>query len=88
MTDEVIKKKTGKALLIGTVLDIAISLLLAAVILGKVSLPAFFAVTTSGWDAYTILVWGIAPLVGVAAWLTAMYNRAKYAYSLGGPGGL
>ena len=81
-------KKTVKAKLIGTVLDIGISLLLGAVVIGKVALPTFFAVGTSGFDPYTILVWGIMPLVVVAAWLTATYNRAKYAYSIGGSGGL
>lgn len=77
-----------RARLIGTVLDIGISTLLGAIVIGQVALPTFFAVATTGFDAYTLLVWGIIPLVCVAAWLTAMYNRAKYAYSLGGAGGL
>ena len=77
-----------KAPLIGTVLDLGISTLLGAIVIGKVSLPTFYAVSTSGFDTYTVLVWGIVPLVVVAAWLTAAYNRAKYAYSLGGAGGL
>ena len=80
-------KKTLKAKLIGTVLDLAISTLLGAVIIGKVSLPAFYGVVTTSFDAYTLLVWGILPLVLVAAWITAMYNRAKYAYTTGGQGG-
>lgn len=82
------KKKILKAGLIGTVLDIGISVLLGAVVIGKVALPTFFAVATTGFDAYTLLVWGVLPLVVVAAWLTATYNRAKYAYNIGGSGGL
>lgn len=81
------KKEILKANLIGTVLDIGIALLLGAVVIGKVSLPAFYAVATTGFDAYTLLVWGIVPLVAVAGWVTATYNRAKYAFSLGGGGG-
>jgi hypothetical protein len=81
-------KKIVKAKLIGTVLDIGISLLLGAIIIGKVSLPTFYAVVTTTFDPYTLLVWGIIPLVGVAAWMTATYNRAKYAYTMGGQGGL
>jgi hypothetical protein len=80
-------KQTVKARLIGTILDIGISCLLGAIIIGNVSLPAFYAVSTGSFDAYTILVWGLMPLVVVAGWLTATYNRAKYAFSLGGGGG-
>ena len=82
-----VERKTLKAKLIGTVLDLAISTLLGAIIIGKVSLPAFYAVVTTNFDPYTLLIWGIIPLVLVAAWLTAMYNRAKYAYTTGGQGG-
>lgn len=82
------EKQVIRANLIGTVLDIGISLLLGAIVIGQVSLPAFYAVTTGSFDPYTLLVWGLMPLVGVAAWLTATYNRAKYAYALGGQGGL
>lgn len=80
-------KKTMKARLIGTVLDIGISLLLGAAVIGQVSLPQFYAVATGSFDPYTLLVWGLVPLVAVAAWLTATYNRAKYAYTVGGGGG-
>lgn len=77
-----------RANLIGTVMDIAIGTLLAAVIIGRVSLPAIMAVTTEGWDIYSVLLWGLLPLVVVAALLTAIYNRAKFAYSMGGQGGM
>lgn len=77
-----------KARLVGTVIELGISLLLGAVIIGQVSLPVFYGIATGSFDAYTLIVWGIMPLVAVAAWLTAMYNRAKYAYTTGGRGGL
>lgn len=82
-----VPEKKVQANLIATILDIGISVLLGAVIIGKVALPTFFAVSTAGFDAYTILIWGIMPLVIVAAWLTATYNRAKFAYEKGGSGG-
>lgn len=87
--EEVVRgdEKTEKAHLIGTILDIGISCLLGAIIIGNVSLPAFYAVSTGSFDPYTVLVWGLMPLVVVAGWLTATYNRAKYAFSLGGGGG-
>jgi hypothetical protein len=89
MNEDVKKKcEVTKARLIGTILDIGISTLLGAIIIGKVALPTFYDVVTTGFDAYTLLVWGIIPLVAVVAWMTALYNRAKYAYQMGGLGGL
>jgi hypothetical protein len=82
------KCKVTKARLIGTILDIGISTLLGAIIIGKVALPTFYDVATTGFDAYTLLIWGVMPLVAVVAWMTALYNRAKYAYQMGGIGGL
>lgn len=86
--NEISQKTTIKAKLIGTVLDLAISTLLGAILIGNIVLPQFYAVATGSFDTYTVLLWGVVPLVLVAAWVTAMYNRAKYAYSLGGPGGM
>jgi len=85
MTDEV---QTKKARLIGTVIDIAISLLIVAILMGKVALPTFYAVLTGSFDEYTVLVWGVIPLISSLAILVAIFNRAKYAYSMGGPGGM
>lgn len=73
--------------LLGAIMDIALGVLFAAIMLGKVALPTFYAVATSGFDAYTLLLWGLLPLIAVAAVLVACYNRAKYAYTLGGQGG-
>jgi hypothetical protein len=90
MIDEVKvpEKTTMKARLIGTVIDIAISLLIVAILLGKVALPTFYAVATGGFDEYTVLVWGVIPLIASLAILVAIFNRAKYAYSMGGAGGM
>jgi hypothetical protein len=82
------KEATLKARLIPLVIDIGVSTLMGAIIIGKVALPTFYAVSTSGFDAYTILLWGVMPLVAVAAWMTGLYNRAKYAYAMGGVGGM
>ena len=81
------EKEHLKAELIGTVIDLGIATLMAAVLIGRVAIPTFMAVPTAGFDAYTVLIWGITPLVVSAAFLTAMYNRAKYAYQTGGAGG-
>ncbi len=85
---KIVDEKLTKARLIPLVLDIGISTLLGAIIIGKVALPTFFSVSTSGFDAYTLLLWGVMPLICVAAWAIGLYNRAKYAYQMGGVGGL
>lgn len=81
------KSGTIRSNLIGTIIDIGIATLMAAVLIGRVAIPTFMAVPTAGFDAYTVLIWGITPLVVSAAVLTAVYNRAKYAYNTGGAGG-
>jgi hypothetical protein len=81
-------EKTVKAHdLLGAIVDISIGLLFAAIMLGKVALPTFYGVTTGTFDSYTLLIWGLLPLGAVAAVLIATFNRAKYAYALGGQGG-
>lgn len=80
-------RKTLKARLIGTIFDIGIASLLACVLIGKLAIPTFYTVITSGWDTYTVMVWGLFPLVVSAALLTAIYNRAKNAYTMSGTGG-
>lgn len=80
--------RKARAYLIGTVIELGVSLLLGAIMIGETALPAFYSVSTGSFDTYTVLLWGLTPLITVAAFLTAMYNRAKYAYSLGGAGGL
>lgn len=77
-----------KANLIGTIIEIGISVLLCSVMVGQVALPVFYATATGSFDAYTLVLWGLFPLVVVAAILTATYNRAKYAYQAGFNSGL
>jgi hypothetical protein len=83
------ESKPMKARLIGTIFEISIGILFCGIMLGKVALPAFYAVSTSGFDAYTLLIWGLLPLVATVAVATAVYDRAKFAYQIirGGPTG-
>lgn len=85
---KIFEKQPIKARLIPLVIDIGVSTLIGAIMIGKVALPTFYAVSTSGFDAYTLVLWGVMPLIAVAAWMTGLYNRAKYAYQMGGIDGL
>ena len=70
-------KKT-RCYLIDVVFELGLSSLLGAIIIGKVAIPNLLAVSTAGWDAYSVLVWGIAPLVVVSAWMMAIIYHVKY----------
>ena len=73
-----VEKKIVKARFIDVILELGIGCLLAAIIIGKVAMPQIMAVTTVGWDAYTVLVWGVFPLVLVSAMLMAIIYHVKY----------
>jgi ABC-type multidrug transport system permease subunit len=50
----------------GKVIEIAIAILVLAILVGTIAFPIFFQTNTSGWGATNILVWGIIPLVSLA----------------------
>jgi hypothetical protein len=72
------KVKKLKARLIDTVIELGIGVLVGAIILGKVAIPQLVAVTTVGWDAYSVLLWGVMPLIVVAAMMMAIIYHVKY----------
>ncbi len=67
-----------RANLIDAIIEIGLSLLIGAVILGKTALPTFYAIATTGWDTYTILLWGLLPLVAVCGFMMAIIYHVKY----------
>jgi hypothetical protein len=72
------KKDVLKARFVDVILELGIGCLLAAIIIGKVAMPQIMSVTTVGWDAYSVLVWGVFPLVLVSAMLMAIIYHVKY----------
>jgi hypothetical protein len=70
--------KRKRCFLIDVVFELGLSTLLGAIIIGKVAIPNLLAVSTSGWDAYSVLVWGVGPLVVVSAWMMAIIYHVKY----------
>ena len=72
------KVKGMKARLIDTVIELGIGVLIDAIIVGKVAIPQLVSVSTSGWDAYSVLVWGVMPLIVVAAMAMAIIYHVKY----------
>lgn len=63
--------------LIGWSVEAGIALLLWSVIFGQVVYPQWIAVTTTGWNAYAIILWGITPFVALAALILRLVDTAK-----------
>ena len=63
--------------LIGWTVEAGIALLLWAVIFGQVVYPQWVAVSTSGWNTYAVILWGITPFVALAALILRLVDTAK-----------
>lgn len=61
----------------GSVMDIAIAILFAAIVLGYVALPIFFTTNTTGWGATNILIWGVIPTLSIAGILIIVIQHIR-----------
>ena len=59
----------------GFVVGIAVAALIVAILI-PIAFSQFFAVDTGSWDAQTILLWGIVPLVIILALVLYFLNKA------------
>ena len=59
----------------GFVIGIAVAALVVAIII-PVAFGQFFATVTTSWDAQTILIWGIVPVVVILAIVLFFLNKA------------
>jgi len=69
---------TFRCRLIDTIIELGISSLMAAIIIGKVAIPQLNAVSTSGWDPYSALLWPLIPFIVLAALAMAIIYHVKY----------
>lgn len=58
------------------VISIAVAALVVAIIV-PIAFGQFFSTNTSSWDAQTILIWGIIPLVVILAIVLYFLNKAS-----------
>jgi hypothetical protein len=73
-----LKEKALKARdMAGSVMDISIAILFAAIVLGYVALPIFFSTNTTGWGATNILIWGVIPTLSVAGILIIIIQHVR-----------
>jgi hypothetical protein len=62
----------------GMVIEIAIAILVLAILVGVVAFPIFFGTNTSGWGANNILIWGVVPTVALAVVIIALVKHFKH----------
>lgn len=61
----------------GTVIEIAISILVLAILVGVIAFPIFFGTNTTGWGATNILIWGVVPTVALAVVIVGLVNHFR-----------
>lgn len=61
-----------------TVIEIAVAILVLAVLVGTIAFPIFFGTNTSGWGATNILIWGVVPTVALAVVIIGLVKHIKH----------
>jgi hypothetical protein len=59
------------------VIELAIAVLVLAILVGMISFPIFFGTNTTGWGATNILIWGVVPTVSLAAVIIGIVRYFK-----------
>ena len=65
----------------GTVIEIAISILVLAILVGVIAFPIFFGTNTSGWGETNILIWGVVPTVALAVVIVGLVNHFRKSHA-------
>lgn len=73
----VIKNGPARAYFIAWVTETAIGTLLFALLFGNIAMPQILAVVTSGWDTYSIIIWGVVPLICIAGFIVRVIRSAQ-----------
>jgi EamA domain-containing membrane protein RarD len=75
---EIARKYMKAHSLSGMVIEIAIAVLVLAILLGVVAFPIFFSTNTTAWGANNILIWGVVPTVSLAVIIIALVSHFKH----------
>ena len=63
--------------LIEDTMEIGATLLIIAIIIGGVDLPLFYNVSTTGWGAPVIVMWGVITIVAIAVLIMMIIDKMK-----------
>ncbi len=61
----------------GTVIEVAIAILVLAILVGTIAFPIFFGTNTSGWGVTNILIWGVVPTVSLAVVIIGLVKHFR-----------
>ena len=62
----------------GMVIEIAIAILVLAILVGTIAFPLFFSTSTAGWGATNILIWAVVPTVSLAVVIIGLVKHFKH----------
>jgi hypothetical protein len=71
---------TKRAYFIAWVVETAIGSLLFFVLFGTVAMPQFYAVSTSGWTTYSVVLWVLIPLICIGGFIVRVIRSAQSGY--------
>lgn len=74
------KMKGATARFLMWVMETVFGFLMFAIMFGNVVMPQWLAISTSGWDSYSILLWGFLPMIALAAFTMRVIDSAKMGY--------
>lgn len=60
------------------VIEIAIAILVMAILVGTIAFPIFFGTNTSGWGTTNILIWGVVPTVSLAVVIIGLVKYFRH----------
>lgn len=66
-----------RAYFIAWVTETAVGTLLFAIMFGQIAMPQLLAVVTSGWDTYSIIIWGVVPMICIAGFIVRVIRSAQ-----------
>jgi hypothetical protein len=75
-----VPEKTTAHTMIGWAMESALGFFIWAILFGKVVMPQWLAVSVSGWDTYSALLWGFVPLISIAAYIMYVVDNARAGY--------
>jgi ABC-type proline/glycine betaine transport system permease subunit len=62
----------------GMVIEIAIAILVLAILVGTIAFPIFFGTNTTNWGAQNILIWGVVPTVSLAVVIIGLVKYFRH----------
>jgi hypothetical protein len=80
VTDQKDPKDRLTAWFMSWVFEACFGTFMFAILFGNVVWPQWKAISTAGWDAYSLLLWGFMPFVCLAVFIMRLIDSAKQGY--------